>query len=171
MALLVLLARAAAATPDSAAVPPLQVAEAPAIQAAVAAPGATAVLVNVWATWCDACVDELPAVLDFFQAHRAEGLRLIMVSADDEDQRDHVAAFLARFKPAGAALFLKHGDDTAFVNAFDSKWAGALPASFLYDGHGKKQRFWSGAVKRPELEAALRALPTTPTAKPTKGKP
>lgn len=129
-----------------------------AVRAAVAAPGARAVLVNVWATWCDSCRDELPAILQFARAHRAGGVRIILVSADDEDQRDQVAAFLAKAGAAGVQAFIKHGDDNGFVNGLDPQWTGALPASFLYDGHGAKKRFWSGPVTARDLETALRAL-------------
>lgn len=139
------------------------------IRAAVSAPGATAVLVSVWATWCDACRDEMPTVLRFFRAHRAGGLRLILVSADDEDQVEQVASFLKNAGAAGAQAFIKHGDDGAFVSAFDPSWTGAIPASFLYDAHGTKQRSWTGEVSQAELEAGLRNL-NKPNRQP-KGKP
>lgn len=134
------------------------VADLPAIRAAVAAPGANAVLVNIWATWCDACREEMPEVLRFYRTHRGSGLRLILVSADDEDQRDQVAAFLKDAGAEGAQVFIKHGADDAFVANFDPSWTGAIPASFLYDARGAKQRFWAGAVTVHELEAALRNL-------------
>ena len=135
-----------------------------AIRAAVAAPGARAVLVNLWATWCDSCRDELPAILQFARAHRADGVRVILVSADDEDQRDQVAAFLTRAGATDVQAFIKHGDDNAFINGLDPKWTGALPASILYDSHGAKKRFWPGPVKVGDLEAGLRDIPQ-------KGKP
>ena len=129
-----------------------------AIRAAVAAPGATAVLVNVWATWCDACRDELPTILQFARAHRAGGVRVILVSADDEDQRDQVAAFLTRAGATNVQAFIKHGDDQAFIDGLDPKWSGALPASWLFDGRGARKHFWSGPVTTRELEAELRAV-------------
>jgi len=139
---------------------PLQVApgDLAAIRAAVAAPGASAVLVNLWATWCDSCRDELPAVLQFARAHRADGVRVILVSADDEDQRDQVAAFLTKAGAANVQAFIKHGDDNTFISGLDPKWTGALPASILYDGHGARKRFWPGPVTARDLETALHEL-------------
>jgi thiol-disulfide isomerase/thioredoxin len=159
----------AAAAPTPA---PVQVTagDLPAIRAAVSAPGATAVLVTVWATWCDACQEEMPTILRFFKAHRAAGLRLILVSADDQDQRDQVATVLADAGAEGAQAFIKSGDDDAFISGLDPRWTGAIPASFLYDARGAKQRFWSGQVTMQELEAGLRNLNKTPH-KPPKGKP
>ncbi len=139
---------------------PVQVAvgDLAAVRAAVAAPGARAVLVNLWATWCDSCRDELPGILQFARAHRADGLRVILVSADDEDQRDQVAAFLTKAGAANLQAFIKHGDDNTFISGMDPKWTGALPASILYDGRGVKQRFWPGPVTARQLEAGLRDL-------------
>jgi thiol-disulfide isomerase/thioredoxin len=133
-------------------------ADLPAIRAAVAAPGARAVLVNLWATWCDSCRDELPAILQFARAHRADGVRVILVSADDEDQRDQVAAFLAKAGATDVQAFIKHGDDNTFINGLEPKWTGALPASILYDSHGAKKRFWPGPVTAGDLDAGLRDL-------------
>lgn len=151
------LATAAAAVAQPA---PVQVAvgDLAAIRAAVVAPGASAVLVNLWATWCDSCRDELPGILQFARAHRAEGVRVILVSADDEDQRAHVADFLGKAGATNVQAFIKHGDDNAFVNGIDPKWTGALPASLLYDGRGAKKRFWPGPVTTRELDTALKEL-------------
>jgi thiol-disulfide isomerase/thioredoxin len=143
---------------------PVAVGDLAAIRAAVAAPGASAVLVNVWATWCDSCRDELPAILQFARAHRADGVRVILVSADDEDQRDQVADFLSKAGATNVQAFIKHGDDNAFISGLDPKWTGALPASWLYDGRGAKKRFWPGPVTAGQLDGALHALPK-------KGKP
>src|SRR4051812_35688402 len=56
-----------------------------AILAEAKASGAPLVLVNVWATWCDPCREELPDLLRVYREHRAQGLRLVMISADDAD--------------------------------------------------------------------------------------
>ena len=91
--------------------------------AAVKAPGASAVLVNVWATWCEPCREEMPDLVRFYREHRAQGLRLVLVSADDEDQR---ARGRARAGRAGLRrpAFIKRGDDMAFIDALDPQLEG-----------------------------------------------
>jgi thiol-disulfide isomerase/thioredoxin len=146
--------------------PTVAIADVPGIRAAVEAPGARAVVVNVWATWCEPCREEMPELVRFWRDHRDRGVRLVMVSADDEDQRAEVERVLAAAGFDGPA-FIKHGgDDMAFIDSLDRSWSGALPSTFLYDGKGKKQRFWAGTIGYRDLERGVRKL--LPAAKPTR---
>lgn len=116
-------------------------------------PGAKAVLVNVWATWCNPCRAKMPGLLKFFREHESEGLRLILVSVDDDSDRDKAVSFLASHG-VDFATWMKHGDDMAFINALDPKWSGALPTSFLFDGRGRIQQRWYGEVTHDTLKVA-----------------
>jgi len=149
-------ALAAAAAPSKVEVK-VTVADAAAILAAVKAPGARAVLLNVWATWCEPCREEMPGFARLYREHRASGLRLVMVAADDEDQRAAVARVLANLGIDGPA-FIKRGDDNAFINALEPRWSGALPVTILYDGRGEKKQFWPGAVTYDALEKSVTQL-------------
>ncbi len=135
----------------------VDVAEVSAILAAVKAPGAQAVLVNVWATWCEPCRQEMPDLVRYYRDHRADGLRLVLISADDDDQRAEVARVLGALGFDGPA-FIKRGNDMTFIDALDPRWQGALPATFLYDGHGEKKRSWLGSVTYDDLRARVSGL-------------
>jgi thiol-disulfide isomerase/thioredoxin len=135
----------------------VDVAEVPAILAAVKAPGAQAVLVNVWATWCEPCREEMPDLIRYYREHRADGLRLVLISADDDDQRGVVARLLGELGFDGPA-FIKRGNDMTFIDALDPRWQGALPATFLYDGRGEKKRSWLGSVTYDDLRARVSGL-------------
>ncbi len=145
-------------------------AELPQILSAVRAPGARAVLVNVWATWCDPCRQEMPELIRFYRDHREDGLRLVLVSADDEENGGEVARVLAAAGlPAEALSFVKRGDDMKFINGLDRRWSGALPASFLFDGRGHKRHTWRGPVTYHTLELGTAGLlDRGPTERPTK---
>ena len=120
--------------------------------AAIRAPGASAVLVNVWATWCDPCREEMPEIARFYKENQAKGLRLVLVSADvgEEGARD-AAAFL-KSQGIEIASFLKSGDDMVFINTLDKNWAGNLPSSWLYDGQGHVVERWTGTVTAAGLQ-------------------
>ncbi len=139
------------------------VAELPEILTAVAtaarAPGARAVLVNVWATWCEPCRQEMPDLIRFYRDHREDGLRLLLVSADDEENRLEVARVLSEAGlPADTLSFIKRGDDLTFINGLDRHWSGALPASFLFDGRGRRRHTWGGPVTYHALEVGCAGL-------------
>jgi thiol-disulfide isomerase/thioredoxin len=150
--------------------PTVAVAELPAILAAVRAPGARAVLVNVWASWCEPCREEMPELLRFYRDNRDRGLRLVLISADDEQERGTVERLLAAAAFDGPA-FIKRGDDMAFIDALDRRWSGELPSTFMFDGRGAKRRFWPGAITYRELERSVNALlgPDTRKTTPTRG--
>ncbi len=95
------------------------------------------VLLNFWATWCEPCVEEFPALMRIAQQFEPQGLQVVFVSIDEpEDIDGKVLPFL---KAQGVVFrtYIKHTkDDEAFINAIDTKWSGALPATFIYDTHG-----------------------------------
>lgn len=138
----VLLASGAALAARGGAVVPANAAR---IQALTARPGARATLVNVWATWCGPCKKEFPALLEVARGHAGDGLRLVLVSADFDDQLPSVKRFLAA-RGVTDTSYIKNENDMSFINALNPKWSGALPATFLYDGEGRLVSFWEGAA-------------------------
>ena len=117
-------------------------------------PGAELVLVNVWATWCEPCKEEMPDILRAYREHRPRGVRLVLVSADPQDSRAAVSAYLGKLG-VDFKTFLKTGDDMAFIDGLDPKWDGTLPATMLFDGKGKKLHLWSGVVTHAALKQKL----------------
>jgi thiol-disulfide isomerase/thioredoxin len=135
------------------------------VMSAVRRPGAKAVLVNVWATWCDPCVAEMPDILKFYKESRDRGLRLVLVSADASSEKKQVARFLASMGVEFRS-YLKTGNDQGFIDGLDPRWNGTLPASLLFDGSGQRKRLWSGPVTfdalKKELEQILTGKPEGP---------
>ncbi len=125
-------------------------------------PGARATLVNVWATWCGPCREEFPAIVSLAERRRAEGLRVLFVSADFDDQAAAVRAFLAEHRAPGPWL-LKTGRDMEFINGLDRRWSGALPVTLVYDSNGSPVEFWEGGADSARFEAAVAPLLATTT--------
>jgi thiol-disulfide isomerase/thioredoxin len=124
------------------------------VLSAIRKPGARAVLVNVWATWCEPCREEMPDIVRAYRANKAEGLRLVLVSSDDQDNRAEAEKFLAS-QGVDVDSFLKVGDDMAFIDGLEPRWSGALPASFIFDGRGHVLSFWPRQITPDELNAKL----------------
>ncbi len=141
---------------------PLEPVTAEQLLARVHEPGARATLVNVWATWCGPCREEFPAIVSLAERRRADGLRVLFVSADFDDQAPAARAFLAEHHAPGPWL-LKTGRDMEFINGLERRWSGALPVTIVYDSNGSPVEFWEGGADSARFEAAVAPLLATTT--------
>ncbi len=106
----------------------------------VAVPAAWAgrpVLVNVWASWCGPCVEEMPELQRFHAAQGANGTQVVGIALDDEAA---VRDFLRRVPVDYPILVDAAGPADAGVRLGNPK--GVLPYSVLLaaDGTVIKQR-------------------------------
>ena len=115
------------------------------VQKAIHDPGAKAVLVNVWATWCGPCREEFPGLVRVAEKYNGQGLKVILVSADETNDVLTVKKFLAN-EGVDFPAYIKAEKDQAFIDGLAKQWSGALPATFIYDGGGKLRDFWEGGV-------------------------
>jgi len=121
-----------------------------AVQAAIREPGASAVLVNVWATWCAPCREEFPDLLHVAREFKRAGLRTVLVSSDFE-AGDGPQKFLSE-QGVDFETYIKTGKDEEFINSLSTDWSGALPATFVYDAQGRLVRFWEGKASYPIMK-------------------
>lgn len=56
------------------------------------------VLLNIWATWCAPCREEIPFLESLYQRHRGEGLEIVGVSVDARGQDDQIRSFASEFR-------------------------------------------------------------------------
>lgn len=114
-----------------------------------------AVLVNLWATWCKPCREELPELIHLHERHGPEGLKIVGVSVDMADAKAEVRRFVETERIPYLILHDEEGDALALFGV------SSLPGSFLFDRRGVL--VWSkfGLLEPgdPELAAAMaRAL-------------
>jgi len=43
-------------------------------------------LINFWATWCDACMDEMPSLVQVHQAYKDKGFEILGINLDDNPE-------------------------------------------------------------------------------------
>src|ERR1041384_4449621 len=102
------------------------------------------VLVDFWATCCEPCREEMPKLALLEAKLRARGFVLLTVSADEPEQDAAAYAFLLKSGVRLPGYRKQTENDSAFIDSIDTKWTGALPASFLYDRTGKKVKSFIG---------------------------
>jgi thiol-disulfide isomerase/thioredoxin len=118
---------------------------------------AKAVLVNAWATWCESCEQELPTLQKLAERFAPEGVRVLLVSVDEPEQKAEIGSFLKEKKIA-LKSYVAAPPLSAFKEGMNPRWPGMLPASFLFDDKAKLRYFWGGEAFESEVVPIVEGL-------------
>ncbi len=110
-------------------------------------------IVSVWATWCAPCREKFPAMLATSARHEGR-VRLLLLSADFDDQVAEARAFLASQGYADTS-WIKSEKDQEFIDSVHPQWSGALPATLVFDREGRLSAFWEGSADSARFENAV----------------
>ncbi len=107
------------------------------------------VLVNFWATWCPPCLEEIPDLVEMYNARKATDFVIVGVAMSSS--RDSVLSFAKQMEISYPIVM---GDDriAAQIGRID-----ALPTSYLYDPSGKLVSYQAGMVTREAIENYIRS--------------
>lgn len=112
-------------------------------------------LVNVWATWCVPCLDELDDLVTIHRMYRKRHFELLTVSADDLKSLDRAKKVLDD-KHCSATNFLLDTDHRdALFDAVDPEWKGALPYTALISPEGRVVHRIHGELDPLELKREI----------------
>jgi peroxiredoxin len=87
------------------------------------------VLLNIWATWCPPCVEEMPSMEKLYQELEGEGFEILAVSIDESGAQD-VLPFMKKHKLSFPALIDPKG------TIKDLYQTTGVPESFIIDKDG-----------------------------------
>jgi thiol-disulfide isomerase/thioredoxin len=101
-------------------------------------------LLNMWATWCGFCREEMPVLVRMQDEHRDAGFEIIGLNVDDESA-DEINQFAEKMK----LNYTLAWSDTKMTNELlkVSKFQG-IPPSFLVDREGNLRGDFTGADPR-----------------------
>jgi thiol-disulfide isomerase/thioredoxin len=103
--------------------------------------GGRILFLNVWATWCVPCIEEFPDIVKLSRSYDPKTVEVVAISADYPDEVDSkIVPFLKKQNVPFKVYVANFEDQEKFINALDTSWSGALPATFIYDTQGQ-QRF------------------------------
>lgn len=102
-------------------------------------------LVNLWATWCPPCKEEMPALETFYRRHADEGFTIIAIN--DGDPAPEVVKFVEDY-----GLTFPVWLDPTYIATERSFKTLNLPSSFVIDRQGHVVLSWVGGINLQTLE-------------------
>lgn len=133
--------------------------EYPALRGPAERPGGGHRWINVWATWCPPCVEELPLLGRFRDSLQEAGAKLELVLLSVDQTPEAVEKFSAQHPEVRGSLQIK---DAATLEAWLAKVgldSGAtLPIHLFVDPRGKVRCARTGALRESDLEAVKKLL-------------
>jgi thiol-disulfide isomerase/thioredoxin len=102
------------------------------------------VLVNLWATWCPPCRQEMPVLQRFYEKHKSEGL--VLIAINQEETREVVEPFVIELDLMFQIWLDEHDQAQREFNTL------SLPSSYMIDRAGRIRLMWIGAISKQNLE-------------------
>jgi thiol-disulfide isomerase/thioredoxin len=112
-------------------------------------------VVNFWATWCEPCRQEIPALLRFEAKNVSNGIQIVGISVDSVAK---VREFADEYK-IGYPLLMAGMDVVELTRRLGNKVAG-LPYTVVMDRSGRVVKTHLGGISEAELEDAARLAGT-----------
>jgi len=103
------------------------------------------VLVNLWATWCPPCKEEMPALESFYNKHAQDGFTIVAVN--DGDPTPDVIQFAKDY-----GLTFPVWLDPKYVATEKAFKTLNLPSSFVINRDGQVVLSWVGGISLQTLE-------------------
>ena len=111
------------------------------------------VLINLWATWCIPCREEMPALQSFYNNNKDKGFTVIAIN--DGDSLTDVSQFVKEYE-LSFPIWL----DPTYIATEQAFKTMNLPSSFVIDRDGTVQLLWVGGISRTMLEKHVTPLIT-----------
>ncbi len=114
------------------------------------------VIINMWATWCTPCVEEIPWFNKILNQQTDSSIELILVSLDFEDKYESAVAKFIEKNPTKATLYwLDETKADYFCPLLDKSWSGNLPVSLFLNNKTGYRIFFDDQIKENFLEQAI----------------
>jgi peroxiredoxin len=109
------------------------------------------VLVNLWATWCPPCKEEMPALQAFYDQYQEQGL--VVIAINDGDPATDVLQFVKDYR-----LTFPVWLDPTYIATEQAFKTLNLPSSFVIDRAGNIRLQWVGGISLRALEQYVSPL-------------
>jgi thiol-disulfide isomerase/thioredoxin len=110
-------------------------------------------VLNLWATWCEPCKEEIPWLLEI-QKKNQEKINLLLVSMDPKSQLSKAKFFLDSIG-VDFTTYFKTEKDEVIIEGLSKNWSGTLPATFIFDSKGSLLDQNIGEIKEADLKSLI----------------
>ena len=116
-------------------------------------------VVNIWATWCVPCVEEMPDLIKLTDQYKDKNVKLISISIDYPEEIDSkILPFIKSHKLNFPVYVNNFRNDESFINFLNKDWSGAIPATFVYDKKGNQTAFLLGKHSFDDFKKSIENL-------------
>jgi len=112
-------------------------------------------LVNVWATWCGACVLELDELVAINRMYRGRDFEMITISADSPDRKEKALKFLKQKQSSCKNYLFESDDKYLLMESVDEESLGGIPYTLLIKPGGEIIYRRLGLIDPLELKRAI----------------
>lgn len=109
------------------------------------------VLVNLWATWCEPCKKEMPALQTFYEKYKEDDF--VILAINDGESKADVLQFVEEYE-----LTFPVWLDPTYIATEQAFKTMNLPTSFVIDRSGTVRLNWVGGIDKKTLEATVSPL-------------
>lgn len=119
----------------------------------------TPLIINMWATWCKPCIEEIPYFQEEVNKHIEDSLQLILVSVDfKEEFPGGIVATAIKRKFTAPILWLDETNADYFCPKIDTKWSGSVPATLFINNKTGYRKFFEEQLSKDKLKKEIMAI-------------
>jgi len=116
-------------------------------------------IINMWATWCKPCVEEIPYFLEEVKDHKKDSLTILFVSLDFKEAfPDEIATVAKKRKLDAPIAWLDETNADYFCPKLDPKWSGAIPATLFINNKTGYRNFVEEQISHEKLKKEIMAI-------------
>ncbi len=118
----------------------------------------TPMVINFWATWCVPCIQEIPHFIAVTKEFKQEGVSLLLVSLDMQEDSAKVEPFAIKRKITAPIVWLNETNADYFCPIIDERWSGSVPATLFVNKKTGYRKFFEKALAEETLRKEIQQL-------------